>query len=62
MPEITERIKKCAYELESAVIDAGFDYARVIWQSAYWSLEDKQKLTILAIDQGEKCYQWKGGE
>ena len=62
MTKVSKRMKECAYEFERAAIEAGFDFAKLTWQSAAWKAKEKQQLRVFAVDKNDKATLWKGGK
>lgn len=59
---ITERMRSAAREFERASIDAGFDFAKVEYESGLWSLNDEQGLRVFGIDVNDRSHRWEEGK
>ena len=59
---ITERMRSAAREFESAAVDAGFDFAKVEYESGLWSLNGEQGLRVFGIDVNDRLHRWKEGK
>lgn len=59
MVEVTDRMIAAAHEFQSACIDAGFDYGKLTFESADWSINFKQYLRIFGVDMFNKTHTWE---
>ena len=59
--EINEQVLKAAWAFESAAIDAGYDYAKVTFESTAWN-DGKPSLFICCVDRDNKTVYYTEGE
>lgn len=56
--DVSERLIAAANELESAAIDAGFDYCRVSYESPEWGNSDRDFVHLYAVDKENMTHTW----